>query len=164
MIPGQGERVETAHHEFEPPLDDLEHLIAAAGRLATDLAGRLAPALLRAGQLDVQVICADGTPLDARRILAEPTADASRLARLAEALLRPLSYPDRVSDLTLTLSGLSAPSLHQLSIWHNPQEDAAEAHLARLAERYGPHCFQRAALVDPEHRLAARRFVQVDFT
>ena len=164
LIPGQGERVETAHHEFEPPLEDLEHLIAAAGRLATDLAGRLAPALLRAGQLDVQVICADGTPLDARRILAEPTADAGRLARLAEALLRPLSYPDRVSDLTLTLSGLSAPSLHQLSMWHNPQEDAAEAHLARLAARYGPGCFRRSALVDPENRLAGKRFVMVDYS
>ncbi len=163
LIAGYSERFETGHREFEPPLDDLEHLIAAASRLVTDLAGRLAPALLRGGQFDVQMICADGTPLDAHRILAEPTADASRLARLAEALLRPLSYPDRVSDLTLTLSGLSVPSVHQLSIWHNSREDAAEAHLARLAKRYGPHCFQRAALVDPEHRLAARRFIQVDF-
>lgn len=172
LIPGQGEHTATAHREFEPPLDSLEPLVAAAGRLVADLAGRLAPAFLRASQLDVQIACADGALLDAHRILAEPTADAGRLARLVEVLIRSMSYAERVSDLTLTLGGLSAPSLHQLSLFGSPggasrhrsaQEDAAEAYLTRLAERYGPHCFQRATLVDPDHRLAARRFVQADF-
>ena len=131
------------------------------------------PAFLRADQLDGQVVCIDGARLDIHRILVEPTADAGRLARLADVLLRSLSYPDRVSDLTLMLSGLSAPSVHQLSMslplvgtfqWHNPQEDAAEAHLARLAVRYGPGCFRRSALVDPENRLAGKRFVMVDYS
>jgi DNA polymerase-4 len=169
LIPGQGERVEAAHRESDPPLDDLEHLIGAAGQLVVALADRLAPGFLRASQLDVQVACANGATLEARRVLAEPTADVGRLARTAEALLRGLSYPDRVGDLTLTLGGLSTPSLHQLNLFLSlaeisPKEEEAEAHLARLAERYGPHCFQRAVLVDPEHRLAARRFVRMDFT
>jgi hypothetical protein len=132
-----------------------------------ELAGRLTPAFLRANQLGVQIACANGAVLDARRILAEPTADAGRLGRLAEVVLRSLPYPDRVSDLTLALGGLSAPSLHQLSLFispgSNPQEDAAEAHLTRLVERYGPHCFRRAILIDRNHRLAARRFVQLDW-
>lgn len=167
LIPGQDERVEAAHREFDPPLDDLEDLIGAAGQLVMALADRLAPAYLRASQLDVQVGCTNGATLEARRILAEPTAGAGRLHRLAEVLVRSLSYPDRVSDLTLTLSGLSAPSLHQLSLFlspgGNPRDEAAEAHLAHLAERYGRHCFQRATLTDPEHRLATQRFTKADF-
>jgi nucleotidyltransferase/DNA polymerase involved in DNA repair len=167
LIPGQGERIETAHREFDLPLDSLDPLVAAAGRLVADLAGRLAPAFLRASQLGVQIACANGAVLDARRILVEPTADAGRLGRLAEVVLRSLSYPDRVSDLTLALGGLSAPSLHQLSLFVSPgsnsQAEAAEAHLARLAERYGPHCFQRAILVDPKHRLAARRYTMIGY-
>ncbi|MFZ2358500.1 MAG: hypothetical protein WA040_04080, partial [Anaerolineae bacterium] len=78
-------------------------------------------------------------------------------------LLRPLPYSDRIEALAVTLSDLSAPSLHQLSLWHDPQEQAAEAHLRRLAARYGPGCFQRSALVAPEHRLAGRRYVMVDW-
>lgn len=172
LIPGQGGRVETVHREFDPPLDNLEHLVAATSRLVAVLTNRLAPVFLRASQLDVQAVCADGAVLDDRRLLAEPTADAGRLARLAEAIIRSLSYPDRVSDLTLTLSGLSAPSLHQLTLffspdgtarWRTAQEKEAEAHLDRLVARYGPGCFRRGVLVDPNNRLAGKRFVMTDY-
>jgi len=159
LIPGRSERSETASREFDPPLDNLETLVAAAGRQVDGLARRLAAEFLRAGQVDVRVACIDGQQQVSRRILAEPTADAARLARLAEALLRPLAYSDRVGELTLVLGELSAPSLHQLSLWHDPQQEAAEAQLARLASRYGEDCFRHGVLVDPDHRLAGRRFV-----
>ncbi|MCB0242079.1 MAG: hypothetical protein KDI12_01635, partial [Anaerolineae bacterium] len=94
------------------------------------------------------------------RLLAEATADAGRLSRLAETLLRSLHYSDRVEALTVMLSDLSAPSMHQLSLWHNPQEQEAEEHLRRLEARYGADCFQRGVLVAPDHRLAARRYVK----
>jgi DNA polymerase-4 len=172
LIPGQGGRVESVHREFDPPLDNLERLVAAASRLVAVLTNRLTPVFLRASQLDVRAACADGAAFDARRVLAEPTADAGRLARLAEVLLRSFSYPDRVSDLTLALSGLSAPSLHQLTLfvspdgtsrWRTAQEEEAEAHLERLAARYGPTCFRRSVLVDPNNRLAGKRFVMIDY-
>jgi hypothetical protein len=158
VTPGRSAASETIIRQFDPPLDNLETLAAAVGQVMQELSGRLAPAFLRAGQIDLSITCADGASLTARRLLAEPTADAGRLSRLAETLLRSLAYPDRVSELALTVSDLSAPSLHQLSLWRAPQETEAEAHLARLATRYGPHCFQHAQLVDPQHRLAARRF------
>lgn len=163
LVPGRGERSEQASQQFDPPLDNLETLLAAAGRLAARLAQKLAAVWLRAGRLDVEVQCIDGAALTAGRILAEATADAGRLARLAETLLRPLPYRDPIEALAVTLSDLSAPSLHQLSLWHNPQEQAAEAHLRRLAARYGPDCFQRSALTAPGHRLAGRRYVMVDW-
>lgn len=158
LIPGRSERNEVADREFEPPLDNLETLVAVAGQLVAELCDRLAPDFLQANQLDLHVTCADGSLITAQRILAEPTADAGRLGRLADILLRPLHYPDRISDLAIILSGLSAPSLHQLSLWHTPQQVEAEAYLRRLAVRYGESCFRRGMLVDPEHRLAARRF------
>lgn len=161
LIPGRGGHSETASRQFDPPLDNLETLVAAACQLAQELSERLVPAFLRAGLVHLLVTCANGAPLVAQRILAEPTADAGRLGRLAEALLRPLPYADQVSELALTLGDLSAPSLHQLSLWHSPQAVAAEAHLARLAVRYGPGCFRRGILVDPDHRLAGRRYVMV---
>jgi DNA polymerase-4 len=163
LVPGHGERSEQTSRQFDPPLDNLETLLAAAGRLVESLAQRLASAWLRAGRLALEAQCADGASLAAERTLAEATADAGRLARLAETLLRPLPYSDRIEALAVTLSDLSAPSLHQLSLWHNPQEQAAEAHLRRLAARYGPDCFQRSALVAPEHRLAGRRYARVDW-
>ena len=163
LVPGHGERSEQASRQFDPPLDNLETLLAAAGRLVEKLALHLASAWLRAGRLAIEVQCADGAASTAGRTLAEATADAGRLARLAETLLRPLPYSDRVEALSVTLSDLSAPSLHQLSLWRDPQEQAAEAHLRRLAARYGPGCFQRSALVAPEHRLAGRRYVRVDW-
>ena len=163
LVPGRGERREQASQQFEPPLDNLETLLAAASRLMDALAQRLDAAWLRAGRLALEVECADGAALTAGRTLAEATVDAGRLARLAETLLRSLRYSDRIEALAVTLSDLSAPSLHQLSLWHDPQEQAAEAHLRRLAARYGPNCFQRSALVAPEHRLAGRRYVMVDW-
>jgi DNA polymerase-4 len=163
LVPGRGERSEQGGQQFDPPLDNLETLLAAAGQLTVGLAQQLTAGWLRAGQLVVEVQCADGAALTAGRTLAETTADASRLARLAETLLRPLLYSDRIEALAVTLSDLSAPSLHQLSLWHNPQEQAAEAHLCRLAARYGPDCFQRSALIAPEHRLAGRRYVMVNW-
>jgi nucleotidyltransferase/DNA polymerase involved in DNA repair len=163
LVPGHGERSEQTSRQFDPPLDNLETLLAAAGRLVESLAQRLASAWLRAGRLALEAQCADGASLAAERTLAEATADAGRLARLAETLLRPLPYSDRIEALAVTLSDLSAPSLHQLSLWHNPQEQAAEAHLRRLAARYGPDCFQRSALIAPEHRLAGRRYVMVNW-
>ena len=163
LVPGRAERCEQAGQQFEPPLDNLETLLAAAGRLVETLAQRIDAALLRAGRLALEVRCADGAALAGERILAEATADAGRLSRLAETLLRPLRYSDRVEALAVTLSDLSTPSLHQLSLWHSPQQEAAEAHLRRLAARYGPGCFQRSALVAPEHRLAGRRYVMVDW-
>jgi len=163
LVPGHGERSEQAGQQFDPPLDNLETLLAAAGRLVQALARRIDAALLRAGRLAIEVQSAGGASLAAERTLAEATADASRLGRLAETLLRPLPYSDRVEALSVTLSDLSAPSLHQLSLWQDPQEQAAEAHLRRLAARYGPGCFQRSALVAPEHRLAGRRYVRVDW-
>lgn len=163
LVPGHGERSEEASQQFDPPLDNLETLLAAAGRLVEGLAQRLNAVWLRAGRLALTVQCADGASLATGRTLAEATADAGRLARLAETLLRPLRYSDCVEGLVVTLSDLSAPALHQLSLWHNPQEQAAEAHLRRLAARYGPGCFQRSALVAPEHRLAGRRYVVVDW-
>jgi nucleotidyltransferase/DNA polymerase involved in DNA repair len=158
VVPGQGERSESTMQEFDPPLDNLETLVAAAGHLAKELARRLVPLFLRASQLDVQVACVDSSILRARRLLAEPTADPGRLARLAEVLLRSLRYPDRAADLAIALSGLSAPSLHQLSLWQSPRQIDADNHLARLAARYGPDCIRHAVLVDPDHRLAQRRF------
>lgn len=160
IVPNHGERCESARREFDPPLDNLETLAAVAGQLAGELSQRLAPHFLRAGQIDLLLTCADGASAAGQRLLATPTADAGYLARLAEALLRKLrpALRDRVSDLALTLGDLSAISLHQLSLWDAPQAVEAEAHLARLATRYGPACFQRSALVDPEHRLAQRRF------
>ncbi len=163
LVPGHGERSEQASRQFDPPLDNLETLLAAAGRLVQALAQRLDAAWLRAGRLAVETQCADGASLAAERSLAEATADAGWLGRLAETLLRPRPYSDRIEALAVTLSDLSAPSLHQLSLWHDPQEQAAEAHLRRLAARYGPGCFQRSALVAPEHRLAGRRYVMVDW-
>ena len=163
LVPGHGERSEQAGQQFDPPLDNLETLLAAAGRLTAGLAQQLTAGWLRAGRVAIEVQCADGASLTAGRTLAEATADAGRLARLNETLLRPLSYSDRIEALSVTLSDLSAPSLHQLSLWHDPQEQAAEAHLRRLAARYGPDCFQRSALVAPEHRLAGRRYVMVDW-
>jgi DNA polymerase-4 len=163
LVPGRGERSELAGQQFDPPLDNLETLLAAAGLLTAELAQQLTAGWLRAGQLVVEVQCADGAALTAGRTLAEATADASRLARLAETLLRPLPYSDRIEALAVTLSDLSAPSLHQFSLWHNPQDQAAETHLRRLAARYGPDCFQRSTLVSPEHRLAGRRYVMVNW-
>jgi DNA polymerase-4 len=163
LVPGHGERSEQASQQFDPPLDNLETLLAAADRLVDMLAQRLGAAWLRAGRLAIEVQCADGALLAAERTLAEATADAGRLARLAEILLRPMPYSDRIDALAMTLSDLSAPSLHQLSLWHDPQEQAAEAHLRRLAARYGPDCFQRSTLVAPEHRLAGRRYVMVNW-
>lgn len=163
VVAGRGERSEQAGQQFDPPLDSLETLVAAAARLAAALAQRLDVSFLRAGRLAVEVQCADGAALAAERILAEATADAGRLARLAETLLRPLCYRERVEALELTLSDLSTPSMHQLSLWHTPQEQAAEAHLRRLAARYGPECFRRGVLVAPEHRLAGRRAALVDW-
>jgi DNA polymerase-4 len=163
LVPGRAERSEQASQQFDPPLDNLETLLAAAGRLVAGLAQRIDTDLLRAGRLAVEVQCADGASLAAGRTLAEATADAERLARLAETLLRPLGYSDRIDALAVILSDLSTPSLHQLSLWHSPQEQAAEAHLRRLAARYGPGCFQRSALVAPQHRLAGRRYVLVDW-
>jgi nucleotidyltransferase/DNA polymerase involved in DNA repair len=163
LVPGHGERSEQASQQFDPPLDNLETLLAAAGRLAAQAAQQLTENWLRAGRLAVQVLCADGAAPAAGRTLAEATADAGRLARLAETLLRPLPYSDRIEALAVTLSDLSAPSLHQLSLWHNPQEQAAEAHLRRLAARYGPGCFQRSLVTAPEHRLAGRRYVLADW-
>ena len=163
VLGGQCERREQASQQFDPPLDNLETLVAAAAPLVTTLAQRLAAVFLCAGQLAVEAQCADGARLASERTLAEATADAGRLARLAETLLRPLAYSDRIEALAVTLSDLSAPSLHQLSLWHSPQEQAAEAHLRRLTVRYGPGCFQRSALVAPDHRLAGRRYVLVDW-
>jgi DNA polymerase-4 len=163
VTPGRAGHSEQASQQFEPPLDNLETLLAAAGRLAAALARRLDAVWLRAGRLAVEVQCADGASLAAGRTLAEATADAGRLARLAETLLRPLRYSDRIEALAVTLSDLSAPSLHQLSLWDSPQEQVAEAHLRRLAARYGSGCFQRSALTAPEHRLAGRRYVMVDW-
>lgn len=162
LVPGRGERSEMASCQFDPPLDNLETLVAAAHRLAGEVSERLTPAFLRAGLVHLLVSGTGGAALAAQRVLAEPTADAGRLGRLAEALLRPLPYADRVSELVVTLGDLSAPSLHQLSLWHTPQAVEAEAHLARLAARYGPHCFRRSILVDPDHRLAGRRYVMVN--
>lgn len=163
LIPGHGERSEQASQQFDPPLDNLETLLAAAGRLVDALAQRLSAVWLRAGRLALEVQCADGASLAAQRTLAEATADAGRLGRLAETLLRPLAYSAPIEALSVALSDLSAPSLHQLSLWHDPQEQAAEAHLRRLAERYGPGCFQRSIVTAPEHRLAGRRYVVVDW-
>jgi DNA polymerase IV len=163
LVPGQGERREQASQQFDPPLDNLETLLAAAGQLVKALTQRINVAWLRAGRLALEVQCADGASLPAGRTLAEATADTGRLARLAETLLRPLRYSDRVEALAVTLSDLSTPSLHQLSLWHDLQERAAEAHLRRLAARYGPNCFQRSALIAPDHRLAGRRYVMVDW-
>lgn len=163
VIAGQRERSEQASQQFDPPLDNLETLVDAAVRLTTALAQRLAAVFLCAGRLAVEVHCADGARLAGERLLTEATADAGRLARLAETLLRPLAYSDRIEALAVTLSDLSTPSLHQLSLWHSPQEQAAEAHLRRLAARYGPGCFQRSALVAPDHRLAGRRYVVVEW-
>jgi DNA polymerase-4 len=161
LVPGRGEHSETAACQFDPPLDNLETLVVTAHRLAQELGDRLVPAFLRAGLVHLLITCTNGTSLAAQRILAEPTADAGRLGRLAEALLRPLPYADRVSELAVTLGDLGAPSLHQLSLWHAPQAVEADAHLARLAVRYGPGCFRRGILVDPDHRLAGRRYVMV---
>lgn len=158
VVAGHGERSETIARAFDPPLDNLETLVAVAGRLVTALSRRLVALFLRAGQVDLLVTCADGAALAARRVLAEPTIDAARLTRLTETLLRPLRYPGPVSELALTLGDLSTPSVHQLSLWPSVQERAAETHLARLAARYGPTCFHRSVLVDPAHRLASRRF------
>ena len=157
---GQSERSEAANQQFDPPLDNLETLVTAATRLVTGLADRLDTTFLRAGRLSLEVTCADGAFLTAERLLAEATADAGRLSRLAETLLRSLHYSDRVEALAVTLNDLSAPSMHQLSLWHNPQEQEAEAHLHRLEARYGADCFQRGVLVAPDHRLAARRYVK----
>ncbi|MEA3336950.1 MAG: hypothetical protein U9R25_13645 [Chloroflexota bacterium] len=163
VIPGHRERSEMAAWEFEPSIDNLQPLIAAATHLMGLLSDRLARVFLRAGQLDLQVTCVDGASLVSGRRLAEPTADAGRLTRLSETLLGGLSYHDPVSDLVLTLSNLTSPSVHQLSLWSNSQEMEADAHLARLAVRYGRHCFRRAVLVDPENRLAAKRFVLTEW-
>lgn len=163
VAPGQSERSEQAEQQFDPPLDNLETLTATAARLVAQIAQRLEAIFLRAGRLAVETQCADGAVLAAERILAEATADAGRLARLAEVLLRSLPYSDRVEALALTLSDLSTPSMHQLSLWHSPQELAAEAHLRRLEARYGAECFRRAVLSDPEHRLAGRRYVMVNW-
>lgn len=162
VVPGHGGRSEAIAHPFEPPLDNLETLVAVASRLVTALSRRLVGLFLRAGQVELLVTCTGQVELVARRVLAEPTADAARLSRLAETLLRPLRYPGPVSELALTLGDLSTPSVHQLSLWPGVQMTAAEAHLARLAARYGPGCFHRSALVDPEHRLASRRFKLTD--
>lgn len=159
ITPGRNTRCETMTQQFDPPLDNVETLAAVAARLLQHLSGRLTRALLRAGQVDLTLTCADAAHLAAQRVLAEPTADAERLGRLAATLLRGLSYPDRVSELTLILSDLNTPSLHQLSLWRDPRASEAEAYLARLTARYGSHCFRHAQLVDPAHRLAARRFV-----
>lgn len=164
LVAQHGERSEAIHREFEPPLDNLETLAAAAGKLVDALSQRLAPLLLRAGQIAVHVDGVDGARLTARRTLAEPTADAGYLARLAERLLRQLRYSAPVSDLALTLSDLTPVSLHQLSLWESPQAVEADAHLARLAARYGPSCFRHSALSDPEHRLASRRFVMTPWS
>ena len=161
LIPGRSEHSETIGTEFEPALDNLDTLIAAAEQLAGQLAQRLTPEFLRADRIDLRVDCDDGTQISAQRFLAEPTADAGRLGRVVEALLRSQRYPDRITHLHLTLSGLQAPSVHQLCLWHNPQEEAAQTRLKQLAVRYGHGCFQRGVLVDPEQRLAERRFVQV---
>ncbi|HSN76923.1 MAG TPA: hypothetical protein VL334_17765 [Anaerolineae bacterium] len=163
LVPGRAEHSEQASQQFDPPLDNLETLLAAAGRLVAALAQRLDAVWLRAGRLAVEAQCADGASLTAERTLAEATADAGRLARLVDTLLRPLRYSDRIEALAVAMSDLSAPSLHQLSLWHSPQEQAAEAHLRRLAARYGPNCFQRSALIAPDHRLAGRRYVMVDW-
>lgn len=159
ITPGRNTRCEVVTQQFDPPLDNVETLAAVAARLTQQASSSLTRAFLRAGQLDLALTCADGALLAAQRILAEPTADADRLSRLAATLLRSLSYPDRVSELTVTLGDLSTPSLHQLSLWRDPRASEAEAYLARLAARYGPHCFRHARLVDPAQRLAARRFV-----
>ncbi|MEZ4767205.1 MAG: hypothetical protein R2844_02120 [Caldilineales bacterium] len=132
VSPGQSERSEQAGQQFDPPLDNLETLAAAAVRLVERLAHRLETAFLRAGRLALEVSCADGALLTAERILADATADRGRLARLAETLLRSLRYSDRAEALEVTLADLSAPSMHQLSLWHNPQEQEAEDHLRRL--------------------------------
>ncbi len=163
LVPGHGERSEQAGQQFDPPLDNLETLTATAAHLAAALAQRLDAVFLRAGRLAVEAQCADGARLTAERTLAEATADAGRLSRLADTLLRPLPYSDHIEALAVTVSDLSAPSMHQLSLWRNPQEQAAEAHLRRLAARYGPQCFQRGVLVAPDHRLAARRYTMVDW-
>lgn len=159
VLPGQSERSEQAGQQFDPPLDNLETLVAAAAHLVHGLARRIDAALLRAGRLALEVSCADGARLAAERILPAATADPGRLARLAETLLRPLRYPDRVEALAVTLSDLSAPSIQQLSLWHSVQEQETDAHLEQLAARYGPGCFQRGVLVAPDHPLAGRRYV-----
>lgn len=158
VIPGQGERSEQAARQFDPPLDNLETLIAASGQAVRRLARRIDAVLLRAGRLAVEISCADGARLAAERILPEPTADPGRLARLAETLLRSLRYPDRVEALAVTLSDLSAPSIRQLSLWQSQQEQDAAACLEQLEARYGPGCFQRSVLVAPDHPLAGRRY------
>lgn len=160
VAPGQSERSEQTSQQFDPPLDNLETLAAAAARLVDGLARRLGETFMRAGRLTVEASCADGALLAGERRLSDPTADAGRLSRLAETLLRSLRYSDRIEALAVMLSDLSAPSMHQLSLWHNPQEQEAEAHLQRLAARYGADCFQRGVLVAPDHRLAARRYVR----
>lgn len=156
---GQGEHSQQAAQQFDPPLDNLETLAAVAAQLTAELARRLQGSFLSAGRLTVEATCADRAFLTAERFLAEATADAGRLARLAEALLRSLRYSDRVEALTVRLNDLSTPSMHQLSLWHSPQEEEAEAYLRRLEVRYGAECFQRGVLVAPDHPLAGRRYV-----
>lgn len=159
LIPGPSQHGERAEQEFEPPLDNLEPLVATSQRLLAELARRLEPRFLRAGQISLDVTCADGTTLARQRLLAEPTADAGRLGRLAETWLCGLRYPGPVERLAVALDDLSAPSLHQLSFWQSQREAESDALLARLAARYGEDCFRRGVLVDPDHRLAGRRFV-----
>jgi DNA polymerase-4 len=158
VTPGKGGRSEQASRQFDPPLDNQETLVAVAAQLVEELAQRLATDFLRAGRLHVEAGCANGALLAAERTLAEPTADAPRLARLADTLLRSLRYTDWVETLALRLGDLSTPSMHQLSLWRSPEEREAEAHLRRLESRYGPDCFQRGVLVAPDHPLASRRF------
>ena len=155
----QAERTETAAYQFDDPLTSLEQLTRLLGQIAQELAARLQTADLQAQKLCL----AWETETDPRQqrelTLRRPANTTERLADTLIELISQQTFQAGIATLTVSLSGLTAVTLQQLTLFSSPAQTGQNHETLRnVAARHPTSRFYRAALAETGHPLPERRF------
>jgi DNA polymerase-4 len=154
------EAVEVATRQLEGPVAERAILEAVFQSMTVELADRLRADGLAARTVWLTLHLDDRTACRQQLVLRHPTGTPERLARVLTELLAQARLRSGVVELEVGLVDLVPAVGQQLDLFAHGLEQGSRLReaLKDLVARYGPECFYRISLPNPEARLPERRF------
>lgn len=146
-----------AGHYFPEAVAEAPVLVRVLGKLAADVAGRLAESGVAGQRLALTVEMENGTHTLSLQ-LREPATEADTLTQALTDLLAQAEVTAAVCALGVTLGALAPATGRQLFLFPQDKDAAGFGNLPRLLARHaGVRCY-RPALADLDHPLPECRF------
>ena len=159
LVPQRQPRQVTAFHEFEPPVDDRQILLATLEHLAGQLVEQLTASHEATRSVRLTLSLADGRTLADLRRPRQPVSAAEALQKQLVALFKKQTLDERVSGIEVCLGGLEPVMARQLTLFGEEEvQDAAAKAVEALQARHTGLAVYRVAAAAEATILPERRY------